>query len=316
MRRTAFPVGRIARVLAVALIAASAGSAVTAHAASFDLSPEQPARQRGTLNPAVERALPAGFRFAEANTLTIGIAPNLPPLSTYATDARTVVGFDPDLAQLIADSIGRKLKIVPLAWADWPLALQSGKVDAVISNVTVTELRKEKFDFSTYRKDQLGFYVKTNSKLAAIREPKDVAGLRVVTDSGTNQEKILLEWNRQNVARGLAPVEIQYYADAAERWVALQSGRVDTIFSVNSMLAYQASLRGDAKLIGTVSGGWPRTADIAITTRKGSGLADPLTLAINALIANGSYRKALDHWRLDAEAIDRSQTNPPGLPRT
>ncbi|MBR7987635.1 ABC transporter substrate-binding protein [Burkholderia cenocepacia] len=313
MSRTAFAVTRIARVLAAALIA---GSAVAAHAASFDLSPEQPARQRGAVNPAVEQALPAGFRFAEANTLTIGIAPNLPPLSTYATDARTVVGFDPDLAQLIADSVGRKLKIVPLAWADWPLALQSGKVDAVISNVTVTEQRKEKFDFSTYRKDQLGFYVKTGSKLAAIREPKDVAGLRVVTDSGTNQEKILLEWNRQNVARGLAPVEIQYYADAAERWVALQSGRVDTIFSVNSMLAYQASLRGDAKLIGTVSGGWPRTADIAITTRKGSGLADPLTLAINALIANGSYRKALDHWQLDAEAIERSQTNPPGLPRT
>lgn len=51
------------------------------------------------MNPAVELALPAGFRFAEANTLTIGIAPNLPPLSTYATDARTVVGFDPDLAK-------------------------------------------------------------------------------------------------------------------------------------------------------------------------------------------------------------------------
>lgn len=215
MRSRAFPVTHVARLLAAALIA---GSAFAAQAASFDLSPEQPARQRGAVNPAVEQALPAGFRFAEANTLTIGIAPNLPPLSTYATDARTVVGFDPDLAQLIADSLGRKLKIVPLAWADWPLALQSGKVD--------------------------------------------------------------------------------------------------TIFSVNSMLAYQASLRGDAKLIGTVSGGWPRTADIAITTRKGSGLAEPLTLAINALIANGSYRKALDHWRLDAEAIDRSQTNPPGLPRT
>ncbi|RKU00088.1 ABC transporter substrate-binding protein [Burkholderia sp. Nafp2/4-1b] len=312
MRKLDFPVARIVRVLAVALI----GAGMAAQAATFDLSPEQPGRQRGTVNPAVEQAVPGSFRFAEANTLTIGIAPNLAPLSTYATDARTVVGFDPDLAQLVADSIGRKLKLVPLSWADWPLALQSGKVDAVISNVTVTEQRKEKFDFSTYRKDQLGFYVKTNSRIAAIREPKDVAGLRVVTDSGTNQEKILLEWNRQNVERGLAPVAIQYYADAAERWVALQSGRVDTIFSVNSMLAYQASLRGDAKLIGTVSGGWPRTADIAITTRKGSGLADPLTLSINALIANGSYRKVLNRWSLDAEAIDRSQTNPPGLPKT
>ncbi|MCA3806669.1 MAG: transporter substrate-binding domain-containing protein, partial [Burkholderia sp.] len=130
MRRSAFPVVRIARVLAAILIV---GHVAAAQAAPFDLSPEQPGRQRGAVNPAVEQALPGGFKFAEANTLTIGIAPNLPPLSTYATDARTVVGFDPDLAQLIADSAGRKLKIVPLAWADWPLALQSGRVDAVIS---------------------------------------------------------------------------------------------------------------------------------------------------------------------------------------
>lgn len=39
--------------LTAALIA---GSAVTARAASFDLSAEQPARQRGAVNPAVEQA--------------------------------------------------------------------------------------------------------------------------------------------------------------------------------------------------------------------------------------------------------------------
>jgi polar amino acid transport system substrate-binding protein len=38
---------------------------------------------------------------------------------------------------------------VSIAWADWPLGLTSGKFDAVISNVTVTEERKLKFDFST-----------------------------------------------------------------------------------------------------------------------------------------------------------------------
>ena len=81
-------------------------------------------------------------------------------------------------------------------------ASASGKYDAVISNVTVTEERKEKFDFSTYRKDVLGFYVKSDSKITAIKEPKDVAGLKVITGAGTNQEKIMLEWDRQNVAAG------------------------------------------------------------------------------------------------------------------
>ncbi|WP_256260674.1 MULTISPECIES: hypothetical protein [Burkholderia] len=32
-----------------------------------------------------------------------------------------------------------------------------------------------------------------------------------------------------------------------------------TRFGMNSMLAYQVSLRGNAKLIGAVGDGWPRT---------------------------------------------------------
>lgn len=210
MQRAASFTPRAIRTLAAALIGVTA---IAAAAATFDLSPEQRGRPRGAADAAVERAVPASFRFAEAGTLTIGVAPSLPPISSYATDARTVIGFDADVGQLVSDSLGRKLKIVPLAWADWPLALESGKVDAVISNVTVTEERKQKFDFSTYRKDQVGFYVRIDSKIQSIREPKDVAGLRIVTDAGTNQEKILLAWDRENVAHGLKPVQVQYYDD-------------------------------------------------------------------------------------------------------
>ncbi|TCW75348.1 ABC transporter substrate-binding protein [Burkholderia sp. SRS-46] len=313
MQRAAPFVSHALRALSAALIGLTAFAAT---AATFDLSPEQRGRPRAATDPAVVAAVPAAFKFAEPDTLTIGIAPSLPPISSYATDARTVIGFDADVGQLAADSLGRKLKIVALAWADWPLALASGKVDAVISNVTVTEERKQKFDFSSYRRDLVGFYVRNDSKITAIREPKDVAGLRIVTDAGTNQEKILLEWDRQNVAQGLKPVAVQYYDDQAMRIVAVQSGRADAVLSVNSVLAYQSAQQGKTRLVGAISGGWPRTADIAIATRKGSGLAEPLTIALNGLIHNGRYRQTLDRWNLGAEAIDQSRTNPPGLPKT
>lgn len=304
------------RRMRVALAAVLVGASAAAWAVSFDLSPEQPGRPRVAADPAAIRTVPASFKFVEAGTLTVGISPSDPPLGTYATDARTVVGFDADLAQLIADSLGKKLRLVPLAWPDWPLALDSGRVDVVLSNVTVTEERKEKFDFSSYRQDLVGFYVKSDSRIAAIREPKDVAGLRVITDSGTNQEKILLEWSRENVAKGLKPVAVQYYDDRATAGVALQSGRADAIFSVNSIYAYQAAVQhGRIRLVGTLSGGWPRTADIAATTRKGSGFAAPLTQVVNDLIQGGTYRKVLDRWSLGSEAIDRARTNPPGLPK-
>lgn len=304
------------RVLLSAIASIAMGFSTLALAGvTLDLSPQQPDRIRVQPDPAAVKAVSAQFRFLKDDTLTIGIHPTIPPISTYATDAKTVVGFDADLAQVVADSLGRKLELVPVAWADWPLALESGKVDAVLSNVTVTEERKLKFDFSSYRQDQVGFYVKSDSKITSLKEPKDVAGLRIITDSGTNQEKILLAWDKDNVAHGLKPVAVQYYDDVAVRNLALQSGRADAVFSVNATQAYQAAQQGKTKRVGTVNGGWPRTAELAIATRKGSGLADALTTSLNDLIASGAYKRVLDRWNLGSEAIARSATNPPGLPK-
>jgi polar amino acid transport system substrate-binding protein len=244
----------------------------------------------------------------------VAIVPFAPPIATYATDAKTVVGADADIASLVAESLGLKLDLQPTAWADWPLGLASGKYDAVISNVGVTEARKEKFDFSTYRLGLHGFYVRNDSPIVAIREPKDAAGLKIITGSGTNQERILLEWNKRNVAAGLKPIELQYYDDQSANVLALLAGRADAIFNPNGPLAYEAARNGKIHSIGTVNAGWPLKSDVGVTTRKGSGLAEALTIALNDLISNGQYAAALARWSLAEEALPRSETNPPGLP--
>ncbi|MFZ4284856.1 ABC transporter substrate-binding protein [Variovorax sp. HJSM1_2] len=290
-------------------------SAAAMSAEKFDFSPEQTGRVRAEKDPAAIQAIAKNFKFVKEGVFTVAIAPFAPPIATYATDAKTVVGFDPDYAQLIADALGLKLDLQPIAWADWPLGLSSGKYDAVISNVGVTEQRKEKYDFSTYRLGLHGFYVRADSPIKAIKEPKDVAGLRVITGSGTNQERILLAWDKQNVAAGLKPVEVQYFDDDAARVLGVISGRADANFNPNAPQAYHAAKDGKIKLVGTVNAGWPLKSDVAITTRKDSGLAVALTAATNGLIKNGKYGQALARWSLAEEALPRSETNPPGLPK-
>ncbi|MPR07503.1 ABC transporter substrate-binding protein [Microvirga tunisiensis] len=282
----------------------------------FDLSPDQPGRIRAEKNPAAAAAIPKDFKFATPGKFTVAVSPGGPPLATYATDAKTVVGADPDYALAIADSLGLELELVPVAWADWPLGLTSGKYDAVISNVGVTEQRKEKFDFSTYRQGLHGFFVKADSPIKEIKEPKDAAGLRVTVSASTNQERILLKWSDENVKAGLKPIELQYHDDEAARLVALRSGRVDVIVQPHAQLVYIAARDKNIKRVGTLSAGWPERSDVAITTRKGSGLADALTLATNDLIKRGLYAKVLARWQLSEEALPESQTNPPGLPKS
>lgn len=302
--------GLIAATLTAALLP------LAALAEDFDLSPEQPDRIRAEKVQAAIDLLPKDFQWTTPGKLTVASVPNRLPFAVYATDTKTPIGAEPDLAQIVADSLGLELELIPVAWADWPLGVVSGKYDAVIHNVTVTEERKEKFDFSTYRNDLLGFYVKTgNEKIRAITKAADVAGLNGSVASGTNQEQILLRWIEENKAAGLATTEISYFDDDAVLDVALESGRIDFYLGPNATSAFKARRDGRIELVGTLSGGFPLTAEIAVATRKDAGLADAITAALNGQIERGIYGQTLGRWGLDAEAITESRTNPPGLPK-
>ncbi|MEK1930584.1 MAG: transporter substrate-binding domain-containing protein, partial [Pararhizobium sp.] len=120
----------------------------------------------------------------------------------------------------------------------------------------------------------------------------------------------------ENTAAGLKPLELQYYDDEAASLLALSSGRADVIVQPHAQLIYIAARDGNIKRVGTLSAGWPDRSDVAITTRKGSGLADALTIATNGLIKSGAYAKILERWHLTEEALPKSETNPPGLPKS
>jgi ABC-type amino acid transport/signal transduction systems, periplasmic component/domain len=304
----------IVSALAVALgLAFAVGAGAQASVIKFNLSPDQN-RIRADKNPKAIALLPKNG-LATPGKLTVGTNLVVLPLGAYATDDKTIIGNEPDLAQLIADSLGLELNLVATAWEDWPLGLRSGKFDAVISNVTVTEERKELFDFATYRVDVLGFYVKSDSRIASIKEPKDVAGLKIIVGSGTNQEKILVAWDQENKKKGLKPVDFQYYDDDSASDLAIQSGRADATFGPNATAAYKAATNGQTKLVGIVNGGWPLTANIAVATKKGNGLAAAYTEALNGLIASGKYDQVLARWGLSSEKVSKSELNPPGLPK-
>lgn len=281
---------------------------------TVNLTPDQ---DRITTTESAEAVALLPEAYADVDTLTIAVSAYVAPLSFLADDEKTPIGNETDIAHLIGDALGKDVQLEVKAWADWPLALQSGDVDATIANVTVTEERKELFDFSSYRVDQLGWLVQADSEITEIDEAADVAGLTVAVGSGTNQEKILLAWDEANQAEGLEPVNIEYFENDGDTTLALQSGRIDATFGPNATSAYKAAVAPqDFKVVGIVNGGWPDTAQIAAATLKGNDLAPAITAAINHAIEDGSYDKVLERWGLTDEAVTESETNPAGLPKS
>ncbi|GAA2131921.1 ABC transporter substrate-binding protein [Kitasatospora kazusensis] len=240
----------------------------------------------------------------------------VPPLDFHATDDRTVIGVEPDIAHLVGDVLGLKVELNPVSWENVFVGLDSGKYDAGFTNITVTEARKEKYDFATYRLDILGFEARKGSGWR-VTGPKDVAGHTIAVASGTNQEKLLLSWNEQNVKAGLKPVDIKYFQNSSDYYLALSSGRIDAYLGPNPVAAFHAAQTGLTEIIGTYSGaGAELLGKIAATTKKDNGLVKALNEALNTVITNGTYGQVLRRWGLSGEAVQSSEINPPGLPKT
>ncbi|MFI8293884.1 ABC transporter substrate-binding protein [Streptomyces sp. NPDC085614] len=264
---------------------------------------------------AIAAQVPEAVR--KRGTLTLGVSTgSAPPLAFYATDDKTLIGVEVDLATLVADTLGLKPEFNAVSWENLFVGLDSGKFDGVFSNVTVTEERKDKYDFATYRLDDLAFEAKKGSGWT-VKAPQDVAGKTIAVGSGTNQEKILVDWSKENEKAGRKPVDIKYFQNVSDYYLALQSGRIDAYLGPNPTAAYHVASAGQTEVIGKFSGGGASIqGKIAATTKKDSGLVAAYASALDHIVENGTYGQVLKRWGLNSEAVKKSEINPPGLPRT
>ncbi|AYF77164.1 ABC transporter substrate-binding protein [Nocardia yunnanensis] len=315
--------GRTSALIAVTLLSLLAGACGngdggtsdtrSVNGQSYDLSPQQSGRVHVDKVDSIAAQVPQAIR--DRGTLVVtGTIGATPPLGFYATDDRTIVGSEVDISWLIGDILGLKVERRNGDWAQNFVKIDSGEADLFVSNATVTEERKEKYDFATYRLDNIALEVPKDSTWT-YQDRKSLAGMKIGVGSGTNQEQLLVAWNDQNVAEGLPKLDLAYYQQPSDYYLALSSGRIDGFVGPNPAAQYHSATTG-AKVLTTWSGaGDALRAEIAAMTRKDNGLIGAVRAAIQYAIDHGSYRKVLDRWGLGGEAVQQSRINPPGLPK-
>ncbi|WEO94039.1 ABC transporter substrate-binding protein [Streptomyces sp. FXJ1.172] len=267
----------------------------------------------------ISAELPASLRRSGKLVIGEGALPaGFPPLAYVGSDQKTLTGSEPDLGRLVAAVLGLKPELRNFTWENLFVGVDSGKVDVAFSNVTDTEERKKKYEFASYRQDNLAFEVPKKSTWNFGGNYENLAGRTVSVSSGTNQERILLEWKAKLAKEG-KKLTVKYFQDHNSTYLALASGKIDAYFGPNPGIAYHvtqvANTPNATRNAGKFSGaGASLQGLIAATARKDSGLAKPLADAINYLIRNGQYAAWLKAYNLSNEAVAKSEVNPPGLP--
>ncbi len=130
-------------------------------------------------------------RIKQQAEINIGASYNTPGLGYQDTITREFSGFEIDLGREVAKRLGVQANFVPVSTSDRFEKLEAGIVDVLISHVTITEERKQRFDFTdAYYQDVASVLVKNDSQ---INDLKDLVGKKLVVVHDSTSAQALVE---------------------------------------------------------------------------------------------------------------------------
>lgn len=239
-RRFRKPVAAMALVLAVAVAGGLA-------ACSAPGSPEADAAQGART---VEQ-------IRESGTIRIGVFSDKSPFG-YVDEHGEYRGYDIELARRLADDLGVEAELVSTEAANRVEYLQTGKVDVILANFTVTPERSEVVDFaSPYMNVSLGVVSPESAPVTDLSQigPDD----EVIVISGTTAETYLTQEHPE--------VRLQKYDTYAAAKTAFENGAGVAWANDNTeVMAFAASTEGYVVGIDELGG----TDTIAPAVAKGN----------------------------------------------
>ena len=160
----------------------------------------------------------AKFRSVEeikkSGTVKIAVFSDKKPFG-YVDEYGKYQGYDVFFGERIAKDLGVNVKYVPVEAAARVEVLQTGKVDLVLANFTVTPARADKVDFALpYMQCALG--VVSNDK-DLIKKPEDLNGKTLIVSKGTTAETFFTE--------NYPEVQLLKFDQYSEAYNALLDGR-------------------------------------------------------------------------------------------
>ncbi|MER1994289.1 MAG: transporter substrate-binding domain-containing protein [Eubacteriales bacterium] len=132
----------------------------------------------------------------ERGVLRVGTAGDYQPMSFLDPETNTYAGFDAELAEDLAASMGVEIEYVPTSWPTLMEDTRAGKFDLAICGITITDARREQALMSEgylgngktvlCRAEDAGRYI----SLEAINRPE----VRVMENPGGLNEKFAREY--------------------------------------------------------------------------------------------------------------------------
>lgn len=222
---------------------------------------------------------------AKDGKLTIGIKFDQPGIGLRNKDG-SYSGFDVEVAKYVAGKLG--VKPEGITFKESPSAqretlIENGQVDYIVASYSINDARKQKVDFAgPYYVAGQSFLVRADN--TDIGSPESLKGKKVCSVKGSTPA--------QNIEKNFKDTQLQANDTYSLCLEGLRAGSWDAVTTDDIILAgYAAQSTGAFKVVGK-----PFTKEnYGIGLKKGDKeLRDKINDAIEAMFADGSWKKAFD----------------------
>lgn len=191
---------------------------------------------------------------------------------TYHDENDTLVGFDVEVAQGIAQRIGVEAEFVEGEWDGLLAGLEAGRYDIMVNGVDVTPERSEKYGFSTpYAYNRTAVIVRAEDD--RIQSMEDLEGMETANTISSTYAEVAERYG----------ANVTGVDDLNQTMELLLSGRIDATLNAEvTFYDYLAAHPEAAIKIAVID---PDTTSVAIPVRKEEATASLLT-AINEALAD------------------------------
>lgn len=228
-------------------------------------------------------------KIQEKGKIVIGIT-DFEPMD-YKDESGNWVGFDADMANSFAESLGVKAEFVEIDWDNKALELSSGNIDCVWNGMTLTDEVKSAMDCSNPYCNNAQIVIVPSDKADQYQTVDSLKDLNFAVETGSAGEE-------QAKANGLNYTGVQNQAAAL---MEVAAGTSDGAI-IDSLMA--AAMVGEGtsydKLTYTVG---LNSEEYGVGFRKGSDLVEELNNFFKSSYADGSMQKTAETYGVQAALI-------------
>ena len=220
----------------------------------------------------------ANAKTLREGTLKVATEGTFSPFSYY-NDKNELVGYDVDVARAVAEKLGLKIEFLTAPWDAMLAAFDAGKADAVFNQVSITDERKKKYEYSVPYTVVYGA-ITVHKDNNDIKSFEDLKGKKNADSATSNWAQVAKKYGAQNVT-------VDSFAKSMELLIAR---RADTVVRDNTVFYDFLKQRPDAPI--KIAAKLKDVDYSAAIVQKGNKeLADQISKALNELKAEGKLKE-------------------------